>query len=123
MRYLFDGSLPLGHGILGIPVKVNSDFNRKPNGVPVKANPDLAARPYDEPLRSPDRLRRITVKWIVPAVLILLLTPICLAADRDEPLKPAQSTDELRQQLEKILKERIPTEFRWRLLIKTDPSG
>src|SRR6266478_10172653 len=46
-----------------------------------------------------------TVKWIVPAVLILLLTPICLAADKDEPLKPAQSTDELRQQLEKILKD------------------
>jgi hypothetical protein len=37
------------------------------------------------------------VKWIVPAVLILLLTPICLAADKDEPLKPAQSTDELRR--------------------------
>jgi len=37
VRYLFDGSLPLGHGILGIPVKVNGDFSGKPN-VPVKAN-------------------------------------------------------------------------------------
>jgi len=49
------------------------------------------------------------VKWIVPAVFIFLLVPCCLAADKpagkhEEP-KPAQSIDELRQQLEKILKD------------------
>jgi CubicO group peptidase (beta-lactamase class C family) len=49
------------------------------------------------------------VKWIVPAVFIFLLVPFCLAADKpagkDEGPKPAQSIDELRQQLEKILKD------------------
>jgi CubicO group peptidase (beta-lactamase class C family) len=49
------------------------------------------------------------VKWIVPAVFIFLLASLCLAADKpagkDEQAKPAQSIDELRQQLEKILKD------------------
>ena len=45
------------------------------------------------------------MKWI-SAVLFLLLLPNCSAADKkDEQPKPAQSTDELRQQLEKILKD------------------
>src|ERR1035438_9591703 len=44
------------------------------------------------------------VKWTIPAVLLLLLVPFCLAADKkEEKPKPAQSIDELRQQIEKIL--------------------
>ena len=45
------------------------------------------------------------MKWMILAVLISLLTSICLAAEKSETPKPAQSTDELRQQLEKILKD------------------
>jgi type IV secretory pathway VirB2 component (pilin) len=45
------------------------------------------------------------VKWTIPAVLLLLLVPFCLAADKkEEKPKSAQSIDELRQQIEKILK-------------------
>src|SRR5260370_31545640 len=52
------------------------------------------------------RVRRMnTVKWMILAVLISLLTSICLAAEKGDAPKPAQSTDELRQQLEKILKD------------------
>jgi len=50
------------------------------------------------------------VKWLIPVVLALIsvLTPICVAADKqEEKLKPAQSVDELRQQLEKILKDTL----------------
>jgi len=66
----------------------------------------LAAAPYDERLRLPDRVRKMnTVKWMILAVLISLLTSICLAAQNSDAPKPAQSTDELRQQLEKILKD------------------
>jgi CubicO group peptidase (beta-lactamase class C family) len=48
------------------------------------------------------------VKWIIPVVLVAALAPLCMAADKaadkkDE--KPAQSIDELRQQLEKVLKD------------------
>ena len=55
-------------------------------------------------------MRRIApVKWIVPVILLALLAPISLAAEKtpakDEKPKPAQSIDELRQQLEKILKD------------------
>jgi len=56
------------------------------------------------------------VKWLIPVVLMAALTPLCLAADKaadkstnknhkDEKPKLAQSIDELRQQLEKILKD------------------
>lgn len=49
------------------------------------------------------------VKRIIPAVLLFLLLPVCLAADKpadkDAKPKPAQSIDELRQQLEKLLKD------------------
>jgi CubicO group peptidase (beta-lactamase class C family) len=46
------------------------------------------------------------VKWTIPAVILLLLVPFCLAADKkEEKPKPAQSIDELRQQIEKILKD------------------
>ena len=48
----------------------------------------------------------VTVKRIVSAVLFLLFISTCLAADKkDEKPTPAQSIDELRQQLEKILKD------------------
>ena len=48
------------------------------------------------------------MKWIIPVVLVAALAPLCIAADKaadkkDE--KPAQSIDELRQQLEKVLKD------------------
>jgi CubicO group peptidase (beta-lactamase class C family) len=49
------------------------------------------------------------VKWIIRFILLFLLTWSCLAADnpggKDEKSKPAQSIDELRQQLERILKD------------------
>jgi len=50
------------------------------------------------------------LRKVIAAVLFLLLLPICIAADKDkdkkeEQPKPAQSTGELRQQLEKILHE------------------
>jgi DNA-binding transcriptional MocR family regulator len=49
------------------------------------------------------------VKWIIRVVLLFLLTWSCLAADKpagkDEKPKLAQSLDELRQQIEKILKD------------------
>lgn len=46
------------------------------------------------------------MKWIVPTLFLFLSIPVCLAAEKkEEKPKPAQSTDELRQQLEKILKD------------------
>jgi len=47
------------------------------------------------------------VKPIITVVLLFLLIPFCFAADKakDEKPKPAESIDELRQQLEKILKD------------------
>src|ERR1035437_5260560 len=50
---------------------------------------------------------------MIPVVLLAVLTPLCVAADqaadkadkKDEQPKPAQSIDELKQQLEKILKD------------------
>ncbi len=50
------------------------------------------------------------MKWIIPVVLVTAVAPSCLAADKtadkkEEKPKPAQSIDELRQQLEKILKD------------------
>ena len=46
------------------------------------------------------------MKQIISAVVFLLTLPICIAADKkEEPPKPAQSIEELRQQLEKILKD------------------
>src|SRR3974390_2143698 len=58
----------------------------------------------------PGLIRRYEpVKWTIPIVLLALLVPGCLAANtekaKDEKPKPAQSIDELRQQLEMILKE------------------
>ena len=45
------------------------------------------------------------MKWMILAVLISLLASICLAAEKNDAPKPAQSTDKLRQQLETILKD------------------
>ena len=49
------------------------------------------------------------MKWIIRVVLLFPLTWSCLAADKpagkEEEPKPAQSIDELRQQVEKILKD------------------
>ena len=46
------------------------------------------------------------MKRTVSVLLFLLILPICIAADKkEEKPKPAQSTDELRQQLETILKD------------------
>src|ERR1700726_3035860 len=42
---------------------------------------------------------------MILAVLIFLFTSICLAAEKSDAPEPALSTDELRQQLEKILKD------------------
>ncbi len=55
-------------------------------------------------------MRRIViVKKLISAVVFLLFISTCAAADKadkkDEKPKPAQSVDELRQQLEKILKD------------------
>ena len=45
------------------------------------------------------------MKWIVPAIFLFLSIPLCLAATKEEKPKPAQSIDELRQQIEKIMKD------------------
>ena len=52
------------------------------------------------------------MKWMIPGILVAALVSLCLAADKsanqnkgDEKQKPAQSIDELRLQLEKILKD------------------
>lgn len=46
------------------------------------------------------------MKQIISAVVFLLILPLCIAADKkDNQPTPAQSIDELRQQLEKILKD------------------
>ena len=49
------------------------------------------------------------MKWIIRAVLLFLLSWSCAAADKpagkDEKPNPARSIDELRQQIEKILKD------------------
>jgi len=45
------------------------------------------------------------VKWIISALLFFLSFSLCLAATKDEKPKPAQSIDELRQQIEKIMKD------------------
>ena len=44
------------------------------------------------------------MKWMIPALLLIVSIPVCLAAEKkEEKPKPAQSIEELRQQLEKIL--------------------
>lgn len=46
------------------------------------------------------------MKSLIPVVLLLsILASLCFAAGKPEPLKPAQSVEELHQQLEKILKD------------------
>jgi CubicO group peptidase (beta-lactamase class C family) len=45
------------------------------------------------------------MKWIIPVVLLSALVPWCGADDKKETPKPAQSIEELQQQLEKILKD------------------
>ncbi len=45
------------------------------------------------------------MKAIVSVVLLGLLAGVCLAADKEQAPKPAQSIPELQQQLEKILKD------------------
>jgi CubicO group peptidase (beta-lactamase class C family) len=45
------------------------------------------------------------MKWFIPVILLSFLVPQCFAADKTEPQKPAQSLTELREQLEKILKD------------------
>src|SRR6516164_3415433 len=46
------------------------------------------------------------MKAAVSVVLIGVLAAFCLAAEKDQPIKPAQSIAELQQQLEKILKDK-----------------
>ena len=45
------------------------------------------------------------VKWVIAIVLLLMLVSFCSAEDKNQKLKPAQSIEELRQQLETILKD------------------
>ena len=45
------------------------------------------------------------MKWIVPIILLSSFALDCHAADKKETTKPAQSIGELRQQIEKVLKE------------------
>lgn len=45
------------------------------------------------------------MRWMIFTILISLITSISLCAEERDAPKPAQSTDELRQQLEKILKD------------------
>ena len=45
------------------------------------------------------------MKRIISVFLLIFFAAICFAAEKEEKTKPAQSVDELRQQLEKILKD------------------
>jgi len=45
------------------------------------------------------------VKWTLPALFLFICIPLCVAATKEEKPKPAQSIDELRQQIEKIMKD------------------
>lgn len=45
------------------------------------------------------------MKWLIRVVVLSMLAPPCFAAGKNEPQKPAQSLAELRQQLEKVLKD------------------
>ena len=45
------------------------------------------------------------MKWLIPVVLLSMLALQCFAAVKNEPQKPAQSLTELRQQLDKVLKD------------------
>ena len=64
---------------------------------------------YDSHWPSVLTRRFAHVKWIIRVVLLFLLTWSCLATDKpagkEEEPRPAQSIDELRQQIEKILKD------------------
>jgi hypothetical protein len=44
-------------------------------------------------------------KLLATGILLSLLTPFCLAGDKNQPPKPAHSVPELQQQIEKILKD------------------
>ena len=64
------------------------------------------------------------VKWIVPALLLVsVVIPSFAAEKNDDNPKPAQSIEELHQQLEKFSK--IPTlpVSRWRSSARTDQNG
>ena len=45
------------------------------------------------------------MKWTLPALFLFICIPLCVAATKEEKPKPAQSIDELRQQIEKIMKD------------------
>jgi CubicO group peptidase (beta-lactamase class C family) len=45
------------------------------------------------------------LRWFIPIVLLSILSSLGFAADTSEKQKPAQSIEELRQQLEKVLKD------------------
>jgi CubicO group peptidase (beta-lactamase class C family) len=45
------------------------------------------------------------VKWFLPVLFLSMLAPRSFADNKNEPPKPAQSIPELRQQIEKILKD------------------
>ncbi len=70
----------------------------------------------------PRRIR--PVKRIISVVLFLLLMSICFAADKpkEEKPKPAQSVDELRQQIEKILKDTHTPEVSIAIVHKDGPE-
>ena len=71
--------------------------------------PDTTVVEYDNHWPSVLTRRFVQVKWIIRVVLLFVATWSCLAADKpagkEEEPKPAQSIDELRQQIEKILKD------------------
>jgi CubicO group peptidase (beta-lactamase class C family) len=52
-------------------------------------------------LRRENQIR----KWAIPIVLFSMLSFLCFADEKNEKQKPAQSIEELRQQLDKILKD------------------
>jgi CubicO group peptidase (beta-lactamase class C family) len=66
------------------------------------------------------------VKWIIRVVLLFLLTWSCLAADKpagkEEKPKAAQSIDELRQQIEKILKDTHTNGVSIAIVLKNGPE-
>src|ERR1700740_23087 len=59
--------------------------------------------PPGQSMRTRETMKR--KKLLATGILLLLLTPFCLADDKNQPPKPAHSVPELQQQIGKILKD------------------
>src|ERR1700751_5957624 len=65
--------------------------------------------PPGQSMRTRETMKR--KKLLATGILLLLLTPFCLADDKNQPPKPAHSVQELQQPIGKILKHSHPPGF------------